>query len=132
MPVIDGGIVSFSAFTSVEEVSNTERRVLTRVPASIFDYNAIDASITITGSATMKFASSGRKLRVAVAPTLFEDSSNEDQFELVVGLQSEKVVKDNDVYAPIKINKINSSTTTTAKGSIFIGTMVVALVNAIW
>ena len=129
MPVIDGGVVSFSAFTSVEEVSTTERRVLTRVPASIFDYNAIDASIDITGSVTMMLAS-GRKLRVAVAPTLFEDSSNEDQFELVVGLQSEIVVKDSDVYAPIKINEMNSSTT--AKGSIFIGAMVVALVNAIW
>ena len=130
MPVIGGGAVSFSAFTSVEEVSTTERRVLTRVPASIFDYNAIDASIDITGSVTMMLAS-GRKLRVAVSPsTLFEDSSNEDQFELVVGLQSEIIVKDEDVYASIKINEMNSPATT--KGSIFIGTMVVALVNAIW
>ena len=64
------------------------------------------------------------------APTLFEDSSNEDQFELVVGLQSEIIVKDEDVYASIKINEMNSPATT--KGSIFIGTMVVAFVNTIW
>ena len=63
LEVINGGTVSFPAFTSINEVSVTERQVLTRVPANLFDYNAQDAFITITGSITMKLSGSGRMLR---------------------------------------------------------------------
>ena len=120
-------------FTSVEKLSNTERRVKTRVPANLFDYKATGASIDITGSVTTRLAN-GRKLRVMVDTTLFEDSSNEDpvKFELIVGLQPELVVKDEE-DAPIKI-EMNSSTTIVSVGSkvsIIIG-MAIAFASAIW
>ena len=63
MEVINLGSISFPAVTSVQEVSVTERQISTRVPANLFDYNAQDASITITGSLTMKLTGSGRMLR---------------------------------------------------------------------
>ena len=128
LSVINAGTITYAAFTSAEAVSNTERRVKTRVPASVFGYTP-GASITITGSATMKFASSGRELAVMVDTTLFEGSSNEDpanaKFELNVGLQP----------AAVKINKINSSTTSVAsvgvKGSIVIGLVIAFVIGLV-
>lgn len=81
LEVINLGSVSFPAITSVQEVSVTERQILTRVPPNLFDYNAQDASITITGSLTMKLTGSGRMLR-----TYFETNAV-DGFDINIGLE---------------------------------------------
>jgi hypothetical protein len=123
LPVIDEGAISFSAFTSVETLSASERRVKTRVPASIFDYNGNGKAIDITGSVTMVLAG-GRKLRVMVDNALFEDSSNDKEFEVIVGLKPEMDVTDN---YPVEMNS-----STSIKGSISIIIGMLAFVNAIW
>ena len=129
LEVINGGTVSFPAFTSINEVSVTERQVLTRVPANLFDYNAQDASIRITGSVTMKLSGSGRMLGTDFETNAVDGTSNEEAatFELNVGLQpSEIAIKD-------ETSLLNSSTAASVgvKVYVVIG-MVIASFSAMW
>jgi len=131
LEVIDLGTVSFPAFTSIQEVSETERQVLTRVPANVFNYNAQDASVTITGSVTMKLTGSGRMLRTDFEANLFDGTTNEEaaMFELNVGLQpAEIAVKDEKDSTSILISSTAASVG--VKVSIVMG-IVIALINAI-
>ena len=115
LEVINGGTVSFPAFTSINEVSVTERQVLTRVPANLFDYNAQDASIRITGSVTMKLSGSGRMLG-----TDFETNAV-DGFDF------------NIILRPVETNMYSSSTAIMhvwSMGSIMVCTAI-AFVNVI-
>ena len=109
----------------------TERQVLTRVPANVFNYNAQDASVTITGSVTMKLTGSGRMLRTDFEANLFDGTTNEEaaMFELSVGLQpAEIAVKNRKDSTSILIS--SSATSVGVKVSIVIG-IVIALINAI-
>ena len=85
--VVTENQASISSITSLDFVEKTRLFVSTRVPSNVFNFDAVDTSISISGSLELALAG-GRKLTANVGGDLRVENE-ETAFALKVSLQGE-------------------------------------------
>ena len=127
---------SFDAFTSHSyAVDGSKAIVTTRVPVNMFDFEAVDASIEVSGALTLKLAdgtrrrlSAGQLVRALQAAPA--DTGNEADFDLNIELQPEMDSGVEDLEGE-GAAMMNSSKAIAGKGVAVFG-MILASAYALW
>jgi len=125
---------SFVAFTSHSyAVDGSKAIVTTRVPVNMFDFEAVDARIEVSGALTLRLAdgtrrrlSAGQLVRALQAAPA--DTGNEADFDLIIKLEPEM---ESGVEEGEGAAMMNSSKASAGKGVAIFG-MILASAYALW
>ena len=131
LSVVAGGIASIKSITSLQFRNDTSAICTTRVPINMFDYELVDAKITIKGSVAMDLQGNAEERKLLIEDQVSTKNRDlqqldnvmdeEAQFGISVNLKRSDIDKEEQVFFLNSASKILAS----------IGPLVV-VVYAIW
>ena len=119
LPVVAGGKASITSITSLRYANATSVICTTRVPINMFDYELVDAEITIKGSVAMDLQGNAEERKLLIEDQvstknrdlqqLDNTMDEEAQFGISVNLKRSDIVKEEQILFLNSASKILAS-----------------------